>query len=126
MRRSLSTHRVNAILVFALAVALMAGEAAAGSLGLALSNTGRMSGTVASVDEESREIGVLEGVGHALRRVVFHVGPQCRILVVAEEASLGELKRGAVVAVEYKVTIDRYEALVIEVSARGARAGGGR
>ncbi len=122
MRQPLSTIRAAAILIVIVAAALVEGDVDARPSGFTV-EPGRMSGTVASVQEERREVSVMTGVGLALRLVVFHAVPDCRIVVAGEEATLAELGRGAVVHVVYRATIDRYEALEIEAPAREHRAG---
>lgn len=126
MRQPSSNIRLHAILVLAVAAALGADQVTALSLEVAASDAGRMSGTVASVDVAVGEVGLVTGVGHALRLVDLDVGSDCRILVAGMEAALSEVKRGAVVAVRYRITASRYEALVIETLAVGSRSGGER
>lgn len=125
MRKQSSIKGARALAAFAVAAALgAAGEFAGPPLASATPAPGSMSGTVASVDGAAREVDLVTGVGQALRRVVFHVGPDCRILVAGAEAGLRDVKRGAVVEVRYRIALDRYEALVIETRAVGTRPRG--
>lgn len=81
--------------------------------------SGSMSGTVTAVDTEARRIDVLTGVGHALSLVLFHVADDCRIVVGRAEVPLGDVKRGAVVEVYYRIGTGRREALVIRTLPAG-------
>jgi hypothetical protein len=74
----------------------------------------RMIGTVKAVDPEARTVWVITGTGHSLRMMAFHAGSHCRIAVAGAEAQLGDVRRGQIVVVRHRKTVERYEAESIE------------
>jgi len=70
----------------------------------------QVAGTVQLVKPEAGEVVVLTGVGHAVRRRLFHAGPECAITVAGAAAQLRELVPGAVVVVRYRMSQGRDEA----------------
>ena len=67
---------------------------------------GSVTGTVKSVDQKTRTLEVISGVGHSLQLVRVQVGADARITREGTAGRLDDLKRGDVVRVEYRKTAD--------------------
>jgi hypothetical protein len=62
----------------------------------------KITGTVKSVDTSESQVLLITGRGHALRVMVIHVKPGCRIEVDGVAGSMTSLRRGQVVEITYR------------------------
>ena len=74
-----------------------------------------MTGTVAEVAVDARQVRVLTGVGHAARIMAFHAGTECRVTDAGAHARLSDVTRGAIVVVRFRKSGATYEAESIDV-----------
>jgi len=113
------SQRRFATILFNLAVIVSAGWSCVAIAALAQQGRGndpqRMTGTVAEVDVEARQVRVITGVGHAARTMAFHAGTECRITCAGTAVALKDVTRGAIVVVDYRNARGGYEAESMEV-----------
>jgi len=79
----------------------------------------RVTGTVKVVDQSTRALEVITGIGHALRLVRMQVSPESQITVAGAAGRLDDVKRGDIVHVEYRETAQANVAERIEVVRSG-------
>ena len=80
-------------------------------------------GTVVAIDARTARLRMVSGTGHALRVITFVVEPRCSIRVAGVAAELGDLDRGRVVKIAYRVADREYLAESIEAMRMPAERG---
>ena len=81
-------------------------------------------GTVRAVDYDTQTVEVLTGVGLALRVERVLVQPDVPVSIEGREVPLADLRRGQIVRVVYRETVEGKVAASLEVVARPDAGGG--